>query len=779
MAFNPLGAILGGVQFIAGAALTATGLGAPIGIKLMLSGGLSLISMALGGQGREGLDNDPRYGWDNVSNVATEGGPVPVIYGQERVAPQWISTNIKRSGNTQVLHLLGLISEGEIQSISDIRINDTPAEELGLTDDGDDPDIEYRLGTSGQTVIPGFNEVGTAFSVNTKLDQGDSHTHEMTQEADEVVLGLVWAGGLYKVDKNGDFIGENGEIDIRYKRYGDDDDQYQGHTNATVAGWYQPSSDKYTVGHWNTYEASGTRSQVRRVFRLQFPSRGRYVVKVTGIREDHPRRTRVPTLTQIVEVQNDQRTYANCALVGLRLPASAQLSGSMPRVTCLVKGRKVYDPRDSTTAWSRNPVLCLRDLLLNDRYGLGERITSSQIDDGSGGTWRDAADACEDTVATQEGKSEAVAELDLVLSSKAPAYEWVNQIMTSARLDLWVSDGLFRIRRQEAQSSARTFSEDEQDGNRKNILAGPGGVSTLVDESLPEPERYTRCRVRFMDRDDDYKARFVEAEDRRVPIGSVSIGMSAGERLVRYVGVQPTLVGYVTRDCANGDDYLHYAPVEDEIELESGDSLKGVQGGSTTATGASEAPSPDRPLEIQLYGVTRRSQAIREARFQLNQAQLTTRIAQWGCFLGDLDLEPGDVVTVKADRLGWTAQLFRILSIRYGMEGRGLITARQYDANVYEDVVDAVTQISTYQPGGQVTPGVRPVSSGTSSEDDGGEDAETNTNTSTQPTQTNQDLSTDQGSATANPTSTAGKATGFASWPTWKKWAFWKTFGGG
>jgi hypothetical protein len=53
----------------------------------------------------------------------------------------------------------------------------------------------------------------------------------------------------------------------------------------------------------------------------------------------------------------------------------------VPNITAILKGRKVYDPRTSTTAYSRNPALCVRDYLLDSKYGLGE--SSALIDDTS------------------------------------------------------------------------------------------------------------------------------------------------------------------------------------------------------------------------------------------------------------------------------------------------------------------------------------------------------------------------------------------------------------
>jgi len=46
--------------------------------------------------------------------------------------------------------------------------------------------------------------------------------------------------------------------------------------------------------------------------------------------------------------------------------------GSLPAISFRVKGKPVFDPRDSLTKYSNNPVLCLRDYLLDIDFGLGE-----------------------------------------------------------------------------------------------------------------------------------------------------------------------------------------------------------------------------------------------------------------------------------------------------------------------------------------------------------------------------------------------------------------------
>jgi len=85
-----------------------------------------------------------------------------------------------------------------------------------------------------------------------------------------------------------------------------------------------------------------------------------------------------------------------------------------PEVTCLVQGKKVYDPRldgtraggsgshrvdDSTTwAYSTNPALCLADYLIDARLGLGEDAARIDYD-----LVADAADVCDEFVTVPGG----------------------------------------------------------------------------------------------------------------------------------------------------------------------------------------------------------------------------------------------------------------------------------------------------------------------------------------------------------------------------------------
>lgn len=80
------------------------------------------------------------------------------------------------------------------------------------------------------------------------------------------------------------------------------------------------------------------------------------------------------------------------AYLYVRFQDAAAFANGTPVVTAKIRGKKVEDPRTSTTAWSDNPALCIRDYLLSD-YGLSENATDLQST-----LFEEAADACDITV---------------------------------------------------------------------------------------------------------------------------------------------------------------------------------------------------------------------------------------------------------------------------------------------------------------------------------------------------------------------------------------------
>jgi len=113
-------------------------------------------------------------------------------------------------------------------------------------------------------------------------------------------------------------------------------------------------------------------------------------------------------------------TLSGVAYVALRFKYDQDKFGGIPDVKCVVRGKKVYDPRKddtssaydsslgvsthranlvSTWEWSSNPALCLRDYLTNARYGKGLNNALIDVD-----SFADAADFL-DTTETKHTES--------------------------------------------------------------------------------------------------------------------------------------------------------------------------------------------------------------------------------------------------------------------------------------------------------------------------------------------------------------------------------------
>lgn len=709
--------LLGGLQLLAGIFLTATGLGAGLGVKLIVSGALSLLSQAMAGKARSGLQSSPRYGFDNASNITIEGQPIPIVYGEEVIAPPIISALVKSEGSEQVLMMLLAVCEGPIESVTEIKLNGTSltsfprASSIVKTGTSDQTSTwrRYASGaTSGSYVEEtGFNQTGIPYTVDTRLSTGESNVFEMRASASELWLTLRWPGGLFESSKNGGTITAGWAGRVYVKAYGAADSTYaeflipKDPAGKRIQGDF--SDTKW--GPWTTYAA--TTSDLRRTMVVRFSERGRHVVKVTGLSADDSKARRAPTLTLVTEVSDEVRAYANTALLAVKCPASAQLSGSFPTVTCKVKGRLLYDPRDATTAWSRNPALIVRDLLTNTRYGIGARIPSARIDDGVGGTFRTFADRCDEEVTPPGRAAMARYEWDGVIDTLGAAREWIDFILSTCRAQLFQSQGLLKLSEDRDGSSVRSFTEAPATAGsvRHNILANAEGVSSLVVRQMGDSERSTVIRVQHRDREKDHRKTTAVIRNWRLSIGAITGGTQVAGSVVK--GGTSGAVGYLVVAARNGDRFVSYVQDTVSTAFVTGEVLT-IGSGSTSTCTTSSAPfraSPERPADIQVIGITRTAQAEILGRYLLNGALRRSLFVSFGVFWGDRDLDPGDVIDITSTRLSWTAKKFTVLGVGFSDDGTGRIEAREYDEDAFV-IVDRPLEAAPLAPGGSVPPGL-------------------------------------------------------------------------
>lgn len=174
-----------------------------------------------------------------------------------------------------------------------------------------------------------------------------------------------------------------------------------------------------------------------------------------------------------------------CALKGVaaihaRLEANQDVySSGIPNISCVVQGKKIYDPRDSTTAFSENPALIVRDYMLNE---LG--FSTSEVDDTA---IINAANICDELVASAGGGTEKRYTCNYsFLTSEKPA-SILEKILISCYAKLTYTSGKFTLKAGAYVTPSITIQEDDLRGGitvaTKNSIADAyNGVKGLYTD---------------------------------------------------------------------------------------------------------------------------------------------------------------------------------------------------------------------------------------------------------------------------------------------------------
>lgn len=176
-----------------------------------------------------------------------------------------------------------------------------------------------------------------------------------------------------------------------------------------------------------------------------------------------------------------------CAYVRLEFDADRFPNG-VPNISFIVRGKKVYDPRTETTAWSANSALCLADYLTSSRYGLAS-VYATEIDETQ---LIAAANVCDEDVNLAEGGTENRYETNGVIDTADAPETIINAILGSmAGKAVW-SGGKWRIIPGAYYTPELTFDEDDLRGGIK--------VQSLVSRR----ENFNVVKGVFSHKEDNY-----------------------------------------------------------------------------------------------------------------------------------------------------------------------------------------------------------------------------------------------------------------------------------
>lgn len=90
-----------------------------------------------------------------------------------------------------------------------------------------------------------------------------------------------------------------------------------------------------------------------------------------GTAADATTARRYETITKLFKKWTKNHLSAGVASIYMLMNYNQEKLNSIPAVYCKVRGQKVYDPRDGTTHYSNNPVLCILHYLLDTVHGKG------------------------------------------------------------------------------------------------------------------------------------------------------------------------------------------------------------------------------------------------------------------------------------------------------------------------------------------------------------------------------------------------------------------------
>jgi hypothetical protein len=165
----------------------------------------------------------------------------------------------------------------------------------------------------------------------------------------------------------------------------------------------------------------------------------------------------------------------------------------VPNISFEVEGKKVFDPRDSSTAFSSNPALCIRDYLLNSDYGLG--ADASEINDTNIAS---VANTCDEdvTIANPSGTEDRFTMNGTFKLDKSPKGILENMLSSIAG-HLIYSNGQFKIRPAIYETPAVTLDENDLRGgislntriSKKELFNAVKGLYTEPDNNY-QPQDY-------------------------------------------------------------------------------------------------------------------------------------------------------------------------------------------------------------------------------------------------------------------------------------------------
>jgi hypothetical protein len=175
------------------------------------------------------------------------------------------------------------------------------------------------------------------------------------------------------------------------------------------------------------------------------------------------------------------------AYLALRFKWNQDIFGQIPQVKVTLKGKKVYDPRTTTTAYTSNPSLCLLDYLRSNRYGKGLPDSAFETDFQS---FQDSADECETQVTPYSGGTDInVFDTNAVLDSSQKIIDNVKKLLNPMRALFTYTEGVYKLKIESTGSPVKTITADYVVGGAKVLGERKNNKYNRVIGTFVNPEK--------------------------------------------------------------------------------------------------------------------------------------------------------------------------------------------------------------------------------------------------------------------------------------------------
>ena len=161
------------------------------------------------------------------------------------------------------------------------------------------------------------------------------------------------------------------------------------------------------------------------------------------------------------ETYSETGGYPQMAWLDMKFFSSQELNGN-PNVEVVVKGKKVYDPRNGRYGYSTNPALCTLDFLTSHRYGLGRWISHDDLDMDS---FKTAANYCDHVIDFEDSFGNKIKakryELNMVIDQRQDAITWLQNILGNFCGFLVYSQGKLKLMIERETPVSYAFTDDD------------------------------------------------------------------------------------------------------------------------------------------------------------------------------------------------------------------------------------------------------------------------------------------------------------------------------